>query len=60
MANVIVTADPDQDDCLTAAADEYIAEHPDLTGYDLAPRWTDDERETVTLTVPKWYAGQVG
>lgn len=52
-----VPADADQDDCLTAAADGYIAEHPSLRGYDLAPRWTDDDtRETVTLTIPQWHA----
>lgn len=52
---VTVQADPDQDDCLAAAAAEYIEEHPALAGYDLAPRWTDeDDRTTVDLTVPAW------
>lgn len=52
---ITVRADEDVDDCLSAAADTYIAEHPALAGYDLAPRWTDDaDRETVTLTVPRW------
>jgi len=53
---VIVPADPDQDDCLTAAVEAYVAEHPELEGWDLSPRWTDDDdRETVTLTVPDQY-----
>lgn len=52
---ITVRANADVDDCLADAAESYIAEHPDLAGYDLAPRWTDDkERETVTLTVPAW------
>jgi hypothetical protein len=51
---VIVKADPDLDDCLTGAAEAYVAEHPELAGWDLAPRWTDEsDRETVTLTVPE-------
>ncbi len=52
---ITVPADADQDDCLTAAAERYLADHTDLAGWDLAPRWTDDERETVTLTVPQWH-----
>jgi hypothetical protein len=51
---VTVPADPDVDDCLAYAAAKYIAEHPELNGYDLSPRWTDDDRETITLTVPRW------
>lgn len=55
-----VPADPDQDDCLTAAAEGYIAEHPELQGWDLSPRWTDDRnRETVTLSVPSWFYEQL-
>lgn len=54
---VTVRADQDQDDCLAAAEAAYIEEHPALDGYDLAPRWTDeDDRETVDLTVPAWVA----
>ena len=49
---IVVSADADQDDCLAAAADEYLEEHPELHGYDLAPRWGDDDRETVVLAVP--------
>ncbi len=52
---VVVRANADADDCLSDAAESYIADHPELRGYDLAPRWTDeDDRETVTLTVPDW------
>jgi hypothetical protein len=53
---VTVPADPNADDCLSAAAANYIVEHPGLRGYDLAPRWTDeDDRETITLSVPRWH-----
>ena len=41
----------DEDDCLMAAATDYAAEH-DLAGWDLAPRWLDDQREVIVLTVP--------
>ena len=54
-ATVTVRANADLDDCLTGAVDEYIAEHPELSGYDLTPRWTDEsDRSTVDLTVPVW------
>lgn len=53
---VVVTADQDQDDCLAAAAESYIATHPALTGWDLSPTWADASREQVTLTVPAWAA----
>lgn len=54
---VTVPANPDLDDCLAAAAAAYIEEHPELEGYDLEPRWSDDDsRETVDLTVPAWAA----
>jgi hypothetical protein len=49
-----VRANPDEDDCLAAAAAEYISEHQELHGWDLDPRWGDDDRETVILTVPRW------
>lgn len=42
----------DSDDCLAAAAQHYIAEHPDLVGWDLDPKWADDDREEIILTVP--------
>ena len=51
---ISVRADADQDDCLAAAEQEYISEHPELSGYDLDPRWGDGDRETVVLAVPAW------
>jgi hypothetical protein len=52
---VIVAANPDLDDCLSAAELEYIEQHPELRGYDLTPRWDDDgTRENVRLSVPTW------
>jgi hypothetical protein len=51
---VIVAADENLDDCLAGAAEQYIADHPDLEGWDLEPRWADDTREQVALTVPAW------
>lgn len=44
----------DHDDCLTAAAEDYISEHSDLEGYDLDARWADDQRDEILLTVPAW------
>lgn len=41
----------DQDDSLQAAADDYAAAH-DLAGWDLAPKWEDEQREVIILTVP--------
>ena len=41
----------DYDDCLAAAADDYAAAN-DLEGWDLAPRWEDEQRDTIVLTVP--------
>lgn len=46
----------DHDDCLTAAADEYAAKH-DLAGWDLSPRWADEQRNEIILTVPAFAAG---
>jgi hypothetical protein len=46
----------DHDDCLQAAEAAYIADHPDLEGWDLDPRWADGvvggERDKIELTVP--------
>jgi hypothetical protein len=50
-----VAANADADDCLADAAESYIAEHSELRGWDLAPRWSDDSREVVILTVPAWH-----
>jgi hypothetical protein len=50
---VTVTADPDADDCLSAAAESYIEDHPELEGYDLDPQWeNEDDRTYVVLIVP--------
>ena len=50
---ITVTANPDLDDCLQGAADAYVAEHPELSGWDLSPQWADPEgRERVVLTIP--------
>ena len=41
----------DQDDCLQAAADDYAEAHG-LQGWDLAPKYEDEQREVIVLTVP--------
>lgn len=41
----------DYDDCLSAAADEYAKQHG-LEGWDLDPKWEDDQRDMIVLTVP--------
>ena len=54
MIDITVPADSDADDCLTTAVDAYVEHHPELRGWDLSPRWTDEnDRETITLTVPE-------
>jgi len=51
----------DHDDCLTAAAEDYIDSH-DMAGWEpdnLDPRWDggdDGEREHILLTVPESFA----
>ena len=52
MTDITVPANPDLDDCLRGAVDAYVAEHPEAEGWELRPRWTDETREYVTLTVP--------
>lgn len=52
---ITVPANPDADDCLADAAAAYIVEHSTLRGWDLAPRWTDETRETVTLSIPRYH-----
>ena len=47
----------DEDDCLSAAARDYAAEH-DLAGWDLSPRWDSDQREAILLSVPVEAAGR--
>lgn len=49
---IVVPAPPDQDDPLTCAALTHTEEHPELEGYDLAPAWTDDYHDSVTLRIP--------
>lgn len=54
---IVVAADADQDNCLAAAAEAYIEEHPALAGWDLAPQWEggeDGDREQIVLSVPEW------
>lgn len=42
----------DHDNCLTAAATDYVAAHPEANGYDMSPRWEDDQRDVILLDVP--------
>lgn len=42
----------DHDDCLAAAAAEYVEEHPDAEGWDLNARWEDDSRDVILLDAP--------
>jgi hypothetical protein len=41
----------DEEDCLSTAASDYAREYG-LVGWDLAPEWEDEQRETILLTVP--------
>lgn len=41
----------DEDDCLSAAASDIAAERG-LEGYDLSPRWADDQRDVILVDVP--------
>ena len=41
----------DHDDCLSAAAAD-VAHARGLAGWDLSPRWADDQRETILLDIP--------
>lgn len=47
----------DADNCLSVAQDD-ARQALDLAGWDLAPRWGDDDRETISLTVPAHAAQQ--
>lgn len=49
---VTVPADTDADDCLAAAAEAYVLSRPEAEGWDLEPRWEDETRERVVLSVP--------
>lgn len=44
----------DADDSLSACADEVRADHDLPREYDLAPRWGDEQRETIEVDVPRW------
>jgi hypothetical protein len=44
----------DADDCFALAVREYTRTRPALAGWDLSPRWADDQREEILLTVPAW------
>lgn len=51
-----IRANPDAEDCLAEAAARYVAQFPELNGYDLEPRWADENaREEVTVTIPRWF-----
>jgi hypothetical protein len=52
---ITVSAKPyeDYDDCLSAAAED-ISEELGLAGYDLDPRWVDNDRDSIRLTIPDW------
>jgi hypothetical protein len=41
------------DDSLSAA-EEAAREDLGLAGWDLSPRWADEERERINLTIPAW------
>jgi hypothetical protein len=43
----------DFDDCLSAAQADYVADHPELEGWELNPRWSDDQRDEILLDVPE-------
>lgn len=42
----------DSDHCLADAAADYVSDHPEARGYDLAPRWADEQRDRILLDVP--------
>ncbi len=45
----------DFDNCLEAAADDVAADRG-LQGWDLNPRWEDDQRDTILIDIPAWAA----
>lgn len=42
----------DYDDCLAAAAADVAQEHGVPAGYDMSPRWADDDRDEILVDVP--------
>lgn len=49
----------DYDDCLTAAAHDAADEYG-IHGYDMDPRWADDDRDEILLDIPLWLARELG
>lgn len=43
----------DCDDCLEAAAADFVRDRPEALGYDLSPRWGDEDRTSILLDVPR-------
>lgn len=43
----------DEDNCLAAAAADY-SRHHGLDGWILDPRWEDNQKDVILLTVPSW------
>lgn len=46
----------DHDDCLAAAAEDYSDKHG-LVAWTLSPRWDDDDRTVIALSVPAFAIG---
>lgn len=42
----------DHDNCLEAAAADYVETHPEAKGWDLNARWQDESREVILLDAP--------
>lgn len=42
----------DHDDCLEAAAADYVETHPEAAGWALHARWEDNSRDVILLDVP--------
>lgn len=47
----------DHDDCLAAAAAD-VARERGLEGWDLSPRWEDEQRNAILVDVPEWAAAR--
>lgn len=47
----------DSDNCLADAANDYAADHG-LEGWDLNPRWADNQRDAILLDIPDHAAEQ--
>lgn len=55
--NIKISARPfeAERDPLAAATADIARRYPALSGWDLKPLWTTDDRRTITLTVPSWF-----